>query len=113
MMDVSSGNQDPVQVMLFSSAAHIVVEVAAPEHIVYLLRETTPKEPTTYSQSRSNLKKKTQCLNFLSKMCIFNLLKALVYIENALGELLLFLRGIKMMKNVVKSVTFWKIFVTV
>ena len=36
-------------------------------------------------------------------MCIFNLLKALVYIENALGELLLFLRVIKMMKNVVKK----------
>ena len=34
MMDVSSGNQDPVQVMLFSSAAHIVVEVAAPEHSI-------------------------------------------------------------------------------
>ena len=103
MMDVSSGNQDPVQVMLFSSAAHIVVEVAAPEHSIPT--QGNYSKGAYYSQSRSNLKKKTQCLNFLSKMCIFNLLKALVYIENALGELLLFLRGIKMMKNVVKKVS--------
>ena len=47
-------------------------------------------------------------------MCIINLLKALFYIENALGGTFTFSKGYQNdEKCCKKSVTFWKIFVTV